>query len=126
MTIIEIDKDEVQQRPVPSVWRDIFIKVVRSFVVGDYQLNAGIKTVLPVSKETAAQISDYIEDYGEQLIELPEETWNTSVCLWMGDHWDVLVDLWTEAEGRSDLVLSAQVMESDQGYRVQIYMVYVP
>ncbi|MCL6414187.1 hypothetical protein MIB92_00860 [Aestuariirhabdus sp. Z084] len=126
MTIIEIDKDEVQQRPVPSVWRDIFIKVVRSFVVGDYQLNAGIKTVLPISKETAAQISDYIEDYGEQLIELPDETWNTSICLWMGDHWDVLVDLWTEAEGRSDLVLSAQVMESDQGYRVQIYMVYVP
>lgn len=60
------------------------------------------------------------------LIELPDETWESSICMWMGNHWDVLIDLWTEAEGRSDLVLSAQVTESDNSFVVNVDMIYVP
>jgi len=37
-----------------------------------------------------------------------------------------LVDLWTEQEGRSDLVLEAEVRESPAGFRFTLNMVYVP
>ena len=68
----------------------------------------------------------YLADYGETLIDLPDETWETSVSQWMGPHWDVLVDLWTAESGRSDLVLHVQVFETRSGFRVEIHAVYVP
>ncbi|WP_394203820.1 DUF7668 domain-containing protein [Marinagarivorans algicola] len=68
----------------------------------------------------------YIEEYGEELISLPNETWESSICIWMGNHWDVLIDLWTKGEGRSDLVLSAKVAESKNGFYIEVGMIYVP
>ena len=74
-----------------------------AFVQRDYRLSAGVPGVAPVTDDTAAHIEKYIENYGEALVELPEETWDSSVCIWQGKCWDALVDLWTRAEGRSDL-----------------------
>ena len=59
-------------------------------------------------------------------VALPEETWNSSVCMWYGDHWDVLVDLWTQEEGPSDLVLSATVSEKEMVFVFAIQLVHVP
>ncbi len=119
-------KDESNELPVPSIWRPVFCGIVKAFVERDYALSSGIPGVAPVSAETAEQIEEYIEDFGETLIDLPEETWDTSISLWMGKRWDVLVDLWTEGEGRSDMVLSAHVSESEVGFEFHVYMVYVP
>ena len=44
----------------------------------------------------------------------------------MGNGWDVLVDLWSSSEGRSDLVLSLHVSETNNGFEFSVYMVYVP
>jgi hypothetical protein len=99
---------------------------VSAFVRHDYCLSAGVAGVLPVSAETAEHIASYIRDYGETLVELPEDTWKSSSCIWMGESWDVLVDLWTQGEGRSDLVLSVQVKEAGSDFAVEVYMVYVP
>ena len=126
MTIIEVEKDEDNQLPIPSEWRQLFVDIVNSFVIKDYLISSGIDGVSPVSKETAVQIEEYITDYGENLIALPSETWESSICLYMGDSWDILIDLWTESEGRSDLALSATVKETESGYIVHIGMVYVP
>lgn len=126
MTIIEVEKDEDNQLPIPSEWRQLFVDIVNSFVIKDYLISSGIDGVSPVSKETAVQIEEYITDYGENLIALPSETWESSICLYMGDSWDILIDLWTESEGRSDLALSATVKESESGYIVHVGMVYVP
>jgi hypothetical protein len=123
---VPVVKDEENESPIPTVWRPIFADIVNAFVKKDYVLTARLNSVSPVSKKTAKQIKEYIEDYGEELIQLPEETWESSVCIWMGPHWDVLVDLWTAGEGRSDLVLRAEVSENDTGYKVHINMVYVP
>ena len=61
------------------------------------------------------------------LVELTPETWETSVAMWRGEHrWEVLVDLRTESEGRSDLVLHAYVVHKGDDHQVEIYMVYVP
>jgi hypothetical protein len=91
----------------------------------DYLLTACLDGVSTVSKETANQIKEYIEDYGEKLVQLPEERWETSACIWMGIHWDVPVDLWTEGEGRSDLVLGAEASENETDHIVHVGTVYV-
>jgi hypothetical protein len=125
-TEVLAEKDEDNERPIPSAWRTVFREIVNAFVRHDYLLSSAIPGVAAVSDGTATQIRDYIQEYGETLTELPEETWDSSICIWMGDRWDALVDLWTISEGRSDLVLSAHVTESDSGFVFHVYMVYVP
>lgn len=46
--------------------------------------------------------------------------------MWNGSRWDAIIDLWTESEGRSDLVLSLQIEEGEAGFVYSVYMVYVP
>ena len=123
MTVVSKDEN---QGPVPSPWRPVLSAVVNAFVEGDYALSRGIRGVSPVSFQTAEQIRKYITEYGETLIPLPDETWATSVCIWVGPYWDVMVDLWTQGEGRSDMVLQVNVTESDGRYTYAVSMVYVP
>ena len=104
----------------------MFCEVVRCFVARDYGLASGVSGVDPVSASTADHIRDYVAGYGATLVELPPDTWQTSVAHWYGTHWSVLVDLWTAEEGRSDMVLEGRVFESDAGPRFTIHMVYVP
>jgi hypothetical protein len=104
----------------------VFREVVSAFVKHDYRLESGVPGVGPVSLNAAVQIHNCIEKYGATLVLLPEETWNSSTCMWCGDFWDVLVDLWMQEEGRSDLVLSARVREDKLGFEFQIQPVYVP
>lgn len=119
-------KGEDEQCPIPMVWRPVFREIVKAFVGKDYRLSIGVQGVAPVSAKTAKQIKEYIEEYGETLVELPEKTWDSSICIWMGYEWDVLIDLWTKGEGRSDLALSARVSESKTRFVIRIEMVYVP
>ncbi len=119
-------KDSSKERSIPMAWRPVFREIVSAFVEGDYRLKAGVSGVEPVSIDVATHIENYIHDYGATLIELPEEAWEYSVCIWSGSHWDALVDLWTETEGRSDLVLSVRVRDTKLGFLFTIHMVYVP
>ena len=100
--------------------------VVRQFVVGDYGLANAVHGVDPVSPATAEHIRQYLADYGATLVDLPDDTWKSSVAQWMETHWDILVDLWTAEEGPSDLVLGGRVVETSAGPRLTIRMVYVP
>ena len=120
-------KESGAQQPIPTAWRPIICAIVRAFVSHDYQLKAGVAGVSAVSTETAEQISRYIQDYGSDLVPLPEATWDSSVCMWQEDRWDALIDLWSVSEGRSDLVLSLHVSEvQGGGLEFCVYMVYVP
>ena len=97
-------------------------EIMDAFAAGDFTLQ-GLAGVEPTSASTASQVREYLADYGATLVSLPEETWDSSVCIWSGHHWDVLVDLWTHEEGRSDLVMHAHVAQSDI---VSVHAVYVP
>jgi|SRR5712672_1180863 len=119
-------KDKEGTHPVAALWRPTICAIVRAFVQGDYQVARAIPGVDPVSPETAEHIEANVAEYGATLIELPDETWQTSVAQWMGDYWEVLVDLWTNAEGRSDLVLHLRVVEADGAARFSVHLVYVP
>ena len=125
-TKIPVTKNSENEGPVPSTWRPILQSIVSAFVRHDYRLAEGILGVAPVSEKTATQICKYIQEYGAKLVELPQQSWDTSVCIWTGDHWDALIDLWTEEEGCSDLVLQVHVSEVGNEYVVTVYMVYVP
>lgn len=119
-------KDPDASHPIPGAWRSMLREVVHCFVEGDYRLSKGVKGVEPISTETADQVREYLEQYGARLVELPDDSWETSVAQWMGTHWDILVDLWTAEEGRSDLVLHGRVVESSTKPRLTVHMVYVP
>jgi hypothetical protein len=119
-------KDRDGARPIAGAWQPILQEIVKALAEGDYHLSRGIPFVVPVSKSTADQIRSYITDFGETLVNLPDETWDSSVSQWMGTHWDVLVDIWTIESGKSDLTLSLRVFETDNGFRFEIESLHVP
>lgn len=122
---VAVLKDE-QQQPVPVVWRKTIAEIVAAFKEGDFSLSRGINGVRFISEKDAAGIAETIRDYGAQLISLPEDTWNTSAGQWYGQHWDVIVDLYTVEEGASDLVLQLRVDEEGAAYAFEVHLVYVP
>jgi hypothetical protein len=56
-------KDAESELPIPTAWRPVICRVVDAFVRHDYQLNAGVPGVAPVSEKTAEHIKSYIQDY---------------------------------------------------------------
>lgn len=112
--------------PVAIVWRKTLSDIVSAFVRDDFELKTKIPRVEMPTADLAAQMRSYVADYGETLVELPEETWKTSVAIGMESHWDVLVDLWTEESGRSDMVVHLDVFESGGEYAFKIHLLYVP
>lgn len=123
---VEAVRDDSQERPVPTAWRSTFAAIVARFVEGDFGLLAAVPAVAPIDAQTSQQIETYVREYGATLIPLPMETWSTSVCIWDGQRWHVLVDLWTREEGRSDMVLHAHVTDSAAGSSFAVHLVYVP
>jgi hypothetical protein len=123
---VPVVREADDERPIPSAWRPVLSDIVGAFAAHDYRLERGIPGVAPVSHATATQIREAIEDYGDALTGLPDAAWETSACIWTGDHWDALVDLWTENEGASDLALQVRVVETDGEFVFEVHMVYVP
>ena len=115
--------DPTEQQPVPEKWRGILAQVADSIASGNFGPLALMPGVEPVSQATAAQISSYVFGYPATLVPLPDESWDTSVCMFNGGEWEVLVDLWTQEEGRSDLVLHVYVSQDNV---VRVHAVYVP
>lgn len=98
--------------------------IVNAIAEADYRVS--VPSVLPVDDSTSEHIGAYIAEYGETLIELPDSTWDTSQAQWMGTHWEVIVDLATRENGRSDLVLHLRVFETQNGFEFAIDSVHVP
>ncbi len=101
-------------------------QIVDAIRLGDPRSAAEVPRVAPVPEAVADQIVEHVADYGETLVELAEDSWTTSIAVWTNDRWEVLVDLWTEGEGRSDLVLHLQVFGVGSDYRFEVGLVYVP
>ena len=93
---------------------------------GDFELSQGVAGEAPVDSGIATQNRASVRNYGEFLVELPEDTWATSCSQWMGQHWEVLVDLYTEGEGTSDLVLTGRMNELNGELHFTVGLIYVP
>jgi|SRR5215469_4700217 len=122
---IPVRKDEECAWPVPSTWRQTLREVVGAINEGNYSL-AGIVRVEQLDETTADAIRNNINAYGGTLRELPQDSWVTSVCQWQLHYWEVLIDLFTVEEGRSDLVLHVNVFEEKQNFKFKVHLVYVP
>ena len=124
--MISPHKDE-SEGPVPELWRPTFSALVDSLVERAPTIGGGLPEVEPVPDAVREQCLSAVDNYRDvDLVPLPQETWKSSVTAWQGDHWLCLIDLWTEQEGRSDLVLEAEVRERTPGFRFTVTMVYVP
>jgi len=124
--VLSPTKDEMAPYPIAAEWRPTFREVVCALVEGDFLLSRGIPRVRPVPPARAEQMRKYVGSYGETLMPLPDDSWQTSESQWMGSFWDVSIDLWTVREGRSDMVLDARVFEADGGYEIELISLYVP
>jgi hypothetical protein len=119
-------KDPDAEHPLAASWRPIFHEVVHAFVQGDYSTSHSLPQVRSIEPETANRMRAYVESYGATLVELPDQSWQSSVAQWMDTHWEVVVDLWTAEEGRSDLALHARVFEGKDNFEIQVEGVWVP
>lgn len=118
------DKDTAT--PVPSVWRETLIKIIEAFKNNDLASINQIEGVQNIELEHLQEIAENITDYGEKLVSLPDETWDSSQAYWMGFCWNIILDLFTEREGRSDLILLIRVFETDGVFEYSIQDIYVP
>ena len=120
-------KDASREAPIPQAWRPTLTAVVDSLARRDVVIGLAVPSLDPVPADIWQRCLQAVHNYGDvTLISLPDESWDSSVALWLGDHWQCLVDLWTEEEGRSDLVLDVDVFENGPGYRFRVDLVYVP
>ena len=125
-TDVPVLYDEDTATPVPSVWRETLIKIIEAFQNNDLASINQIQGVQNIELEHLQEIAENITDYGEKLVSLPDETWNSSQAYWMGFCWDIILDLFSESEGRSDLILSIRIFETDGVFEYSIQDIYVP
>ena len=124
-TNIIVTKDEYNQQLIPTIWRGALRLIVEAIKSNKYQLIKRDPSIKDIDSSDVMRINDNIEEYGCTLIELPEETWENSVCQWMQGYWDVLVELYTAEEGRSDLILDVRVYEQKHGFEYEVISVHV-
>ena len=123
---IPVIKCEDQELPVPTEWRGPLAQIVECLASGNFSELSSLPAVTLERGWGWQAIEIYIRDYGNKLTSLPEESWRTSVYLWMNGYWEVLVDLFTVEEGPSDLVLFVRVHPREGSYIFQVGSVHVP
>lgn len=126
MNDMSIKKDETDEHPIPVVWRAALKQVADLLVRGDQPATVAPLIVATLDSDTNEISHQNIAVYPDALGPLADKAWDTSVYIWMGDHWDILIDL-TAANGEtSDLVLHAKIRESGEQFTIEPGPIYVP
>lgn len=123
---VPVERDGNRELSVPTEWREIITAIVERLANDDFGFDNQVSGMLPISPSDASRIEKSIRSYGDKLVSLPQETWKTSIYQATQGGWEVLVDLHTEEEGASDLVLFLFVTELDANYNFKIQSVHVP
>lgn len=121
-----LEKNEEIEQPIPSEWREVLALIVEDI------RRRGLKSKMvrgfecEVDSKDVNFIYENVDAYGDTLTPLPDDAWRTSICRWMGRYWQLLIDLFTDEEGQSDLVLFVDAYENGNSYRFQVRSVHVP
>lgn len=81
---IPVIKCEDQELPVPTEWRKPLTDIVECLASGEFSKLSSLPAVTLEGGWGWQDIETYIKDYGCKLTSLPEESWRTSIYLWMG------------------------------------------
>jgi hypothetical protein len=107
---------------VPARFRPGLAAVVERLAAGDYQ---GLKRD-GIDPHPEADLSLWIRNYGTAgatIVPLPEEAWASAEAVPVAarpGQWAVVLGLWTQEEGMSDLSVEATITESPDGISVVI------
>jgi hypothetical protein len=122
---VAVNKDSDHEQKIPTDWRDTLFKIVEAFRRGDFELQNRIDRVYPIQHEEAQRIKKNIQSYGGELSDLSDESWDSSIYIWMDGYWDILVDLIVDNDV-SDLVLFLRAREKEKEINFEIRSVHVP
>jgi hypothetical protein len=120
------ERNEEIEQAIPTQWRSAIIEIVDD--IRNRNLRSGNVSGYDVSidLDEIEDIYQNIDNYGDALVSLPEDAWQTSVCRWMGSYWCLLIDLFTAEGGLSDLVLFMDVYEHESSTSFKIRSLHVP
>ncbi len=114
--------------PFPEAWRPIFRQLVKRLVLQDY---AGLNDdgfLEPVHADNPTQFGHWIEEYPDDLVELPENPWPYS-SYQPSDQpgpYHAQIELWTRTQAPSNLTLEAIVRVDKSGEpSVKLYDAHV-
>ncbi len=124
---VSITKNGESEGPIPSIWRPKLNEIVEAFANLNIEALNSIDGILTISQSEFQRVLENIEAYGDKLTQLDHEVWDTSVYIWMGKYWELLVDLTTLREVVSDLVLFVNVYEKNASeYEFEVTSIHVP
>lgn len=92
--------------------------VVNLIVRGEYETAEALTRSRRLS---AGELEDAVQRYGRHLVSPPQDTWNKLHVIPVKRRWrkkreyTVVVPMWTQEEGASDLTLELRVKEASQG-----------
>lgn len=122
----DLIKDLTKEHPIPDLWKDSIARVVKEISNGNFELTNAGKNVTLQTTDLVTINSNNLRDYGCTLIPLLAQTWESSRTQWMGEYWEITIDLCTAEEGVSDLILTGRVYQSTSGFEYEIGLIYVP
>ena len=115
-----------KELPVPTSWRDIISRIVDEVKIGNFSLEGLNGVAVPIASQDAARITENILDYGGKLASLDGASWETSICCYTGEYWEVLIDLSTVPEKVSDLVMFLDIKEDNGKMNFAVTSIHVP
>jgi hypothetical protein len=120
------DKNEEIEQSVPVEWQPIIIEIVKDIRGRCLAPRKFLESEIDVDSRDIDFIYQSLDAYGDPLINVPKDGWETSICRWMGGYWHLMIDLFTVEEGASDLVLFVDVYEHGSSKCFKIQSVHVP
>lgn len=118
-------KKDNNQHVVPVEWRKNISEIVDIIRFEEFDKLQFMDFVESVSPDDEQRIKENVEDYGEILAPLLDDSWSSSVCQWMEGYWELVIDLCTDTEGVSDLSLFLRAYEKEASVIFSIIDVHV-
>ena len=126
MINVPVEKNTDKELPVPTAWRAALKELADCFVVDGFNSLKSTFLAKAIDEDIVKINKSNIENYPDQIGILMQKSWDTSVYVWTGKDWAVLVDLSTSDGKTCDLVLHATVSEIAGSYKIEAGLIYVP
>ncbi|QNE17818.1 hypothetical protein F1D05_07740 [Kribbella qitaiheensis] len=111
--------------PVPERFRPLLAHVIDLVAAGDLD---GLRRDPRIALSDPDDPLYWVREYPGTVVKLPEEAWEFAEVIIARDDgvtWSVAVDLWTAEEGRSDLILEAEVRQHRDGLVIEVENIHV-